>query len=142
LSHESETSFLVDRLQGHGITPTRQRMDIARLMLSAPCHCSAEEVMQRLADRGGRVSKATVYNTLGLFARRGLLREVVVDRTKVFYDSTVSPHHHFYDVSTGTLRDIPRGQIQLGPLPEMPDGITIEGVEVVVRVRSRPGGAR
>ena len=137
LSDQPGTSLLVERLLGHGISPTRQRLQIARLMLSEPCHCSADEVMERLSEEGGRVSKATVYNTLGLFARVGLVREVGVDRSKVFYDSTVAPHHHFYNVSTGTLCDIPCGQIQLGPLPEMPDGTTIEGVEVVVRVRNR-----
>ena len=81
-------------LRRHGISPTRPRRQIAALMLSAPSHHSAEQVMERLAGAGVAVSKATVYNTLGLFARRGLLREVVVDRSKVFYDSNTSTHHH------------------------------------------------
>lgn len=90
--------------------------------------------MERLAESAEPVSKATVYNTLGLFARRGLLREVVVERGKVFYDSNVAAHHHFYDTDTGELTDIPQEHIGIGPLPELPDGTCVAGLDVVVRL--------
>ena len=142
MSHVLTATDLEARLRAHGISPTRQRLQIAALLLAAPCHYSAEQLIEALAIVQASVSKATVYNTLGLFARRGLLREVVVDRTKVFYDSNTGPHHHFYDVTSGELTDIPEAGINLGQLPSLPDGASVEAVDVVVRVRRRVSSTR
>ena len=62
-------------------------------------------------------SLATVYNTLGLFASKGLIREVIVDPSKVFYDSNTKPHHHFFNVDTGLLRDFDSDAVQIEQLP-------------------------
>lgn len=123
-------------LRAHGVIPTAQRVQIGRMILSAPAHFSAEQLYERVNEApGARVSKATVYNTLGLFVDKGLLRQVLVDPSKVFYDSNMAPHHHFYDVETGELADIDASEIEIGTLPETTDGVEIEGVDVVVRIR-------
>ena len=133
----TDTAGLRDLLTAHGINPTPQRLEIAAILLARPQHLSAEQVLQEVSGAGGRVSKATVYNTLGLFADKGLVRQVIVDSAKVFYDSNVRPHHHFYDVATGRLTDIDASQVQLQSLPDIPEGAVVEGVDVVVRVRSQ-----
>ena len=119
----------------HGITPTAQRIDIAAVLLARPQHVCADRLQQMLAGRGTPVSKATVYNTLGLFARRGLVRELVVDPDKVLYDSNAASHGHVYDVDTGALTDIEPGAIEVSALPPLPPGTVLEGIDVVVRVR-------
>ena len=124
-------------LESHGITPTPQRIEIARILLARPQHLSAEQVLSCLKSGDLSVSKATVYNTLGLFAQKGLVREVIVDPSKVFYDSNCSEHHHFYDVDTCTLTDIDAADIDVGGLPDAPEGKTVDRVDVIVRVRSR-----
>jgi len=124
-------------LESRDIIPTPQRVEIARILLTRPRHLSAEQVLCALAKGDLTVSKATVYNTLGLFAEKGLVREVIVNPSKVFYDSNCSDHHHFYDVDSCTLEDISAGEIALGGLPEMPDGKVVDRVDVIVRVRSR-----
>ncbi len=89
-----------------------------------------------LANRRSKVvSKATVYNTLGLFARMGLVREVIVDPQRIFYDSNVSDHHHVYNEDEGTLFDIALDQLKIEGLPKMPPDTEIRGVEVIVRVK-------
>jgi Fur family iron response transcriptional regulator len=125
-------------LRNRGITPTAQRLEIAELLFSRCEHLSAEDVFQLVNAGGPRVSKATVYNTLGLFAEHGLIREVIADPTKVFFDPNTTPHHHFFDTSSGKLIDIPAEQVHIGALPEVPAGMQLEGVDVIVRVR-RPG---
>jgi Fur family iron response transcriptional regulator len=121
------------------VSPTRQRVAIARLLFSRPQHVSADEVWS-LANRADpTTSKATVYNTLNLFSERGLIREVIAHPGKVYYDSNTAPHHHFYDVDTGTLTDIEPAQIEVSRLPELPPGMVADGVDIVVRVRSRTG---
>ena len=123
-------------LRDHGILPTQQRLMIARVLFERHQHYSADQVMSSVNDGRDRVSKATVYNTLGLFARNGLVREVIVDPTRVFYDPNTSNHHHFYNVDTGELVDIDAGSLQINDLPELPDGTVAEGVDVIIRVRS------
>ena len=125
-------------LRARGINPTQQRVDIAALLLGSPRHVCADTLLDWVNEGSGGVSKATIYNTLRLFAQHGLLREVIVEPTKTFYDSNTAPHHHFYDAENGELTDIALEDITLGKLPAAPAGSTIEEVEVVVRVSTRP----
>ena len=122
-------------LREHGIKPTRQRMEVGMVLLTRPCHMSAEQILSSLRASGNRISKATVYNTLNLFSARGVVREVAVDPTHMMYDSTVHPHHHFYDTDTGELIDIDTPQLRISGLPELPHGMTQESVELIVRIR-------
>ena len=130
-------SDIINLLRDKGVTPTHQRVQIASVLFCRePYHYSAEQVLQEVNADAMEVSKATVYNTLGLFARKGLVREVIVDPSKVFYDPTTRPHHHFYNVDTGNLVDIQAGDIELAGLPELPTGTVAEGVDVVIRIRN------
>ena len=124
-----------DLLREHGITPTAQRVEVAAVLLARPQHVCAEDLQRMLARHGTPVSKATVYNTLGLFVRKGLVRELFVDAGKVLYDSNTSHHDHVYDVDTGVLTDVEPGAIALGALPVLPPGTRVDSVEIVVRVR-------
>ena len=90
--------------------------------------------MERVNGAKSLVSKATVYNTLGLFASRGLVKEVKVDRSKVFYDSNPLPHHHFYDTTTGELTDISPEDIEISKHPSPPEGTSLDEIEVIIRV--------
>jgi len=87
------------------------------------------------------VSKATVYNTLRLFAQKGLVREVLVDPTKTFFDSNTEPHSHFYNVDSGQLTDVSDARIQLPDLPTPPRGTEVIDVDIVIRVRSNEPGS-
>jgi Fur family iron response transcriptional regulator len=125
---------MVGLLKTHGILPTQQRLLIARVLFGRDQHLSADQVMGQVKDSRDRVSKATVYNTLGLFARKGLVREVIVDPSRVFYDTNTGDHHHFYNIDTGELRDIKSTEIQINALPQLPDGTSAEGVNVIIRI--------
>lgn len=122
----------------HGILPTPQRLEIAEILLEKPQHMSAEQIIQRLRANGSGVSKATVYNTLNLFADRGLIRECVIDPERRYYDSNKDRHHHFYNVDTGELTDIEPDQIKFTGLPEFPGGGELESVEVLIKLRESP----
>lgn len=120
-----------------GILPTPQRLEIAEILFEKPQHLSAEQIIDRLRTGGSGVSKATVYNTLNLFSDRGLVGECLVDPERRFYDSNTQPHHHFYNVDTGHLIDIPREEIRLDEIPEFPKGVRLDQVEVLIKVRNR-----
>ena len=127
---------IVSLLRNHGINPTSQRVLIARVLFTRCAHLSAEDVYQLVNVDSHRVSKATVYNTLGLLASKGVVREVIADPTRIFYDPNTQPHHHFFDVTTGELTDISAEQIQVSGLPSLPHGAQLEGVDVIVRMRA------
>jgi len=124
------------RLREHGILPTQQRLQIAQVLLTRDQHLSAEQVLELVNATGKNVSKATVYNTLGLFAEKGILREVNVDPTRAFYDTNSSAHHHFYNIDTGELSDIDSGQMPVEQLPAAPEGTVVDEVDVIIRVRN------
>ncbi len=122
-------------IEKHGILPTAQRLEIAAILLEKPQHLSADQIIDQLRLSGSAVSKATVYNTLKLFSERGLVKEVMVDPVRKFYDSTTHPHHHFYNVDTGQLADIPDDLVRFDSLPDLPEGTRQESVEVLIKVR-------
>ena len=127
---------MADLLVNRGVFPTTQRVDVALLILAKPQHLSADQIIAGIRAMGSRVSKATVYNTLNLFCERGLLRTVDVDPTRQYYDSSIGAHHHFYNVDTGELIDIPLDAVTLNVNTALPPGTEQMGVDVVIRVRS------
>jgi Fur family iron response transcriptional regulator len=123
-------------LSQHGLQVTTQRLDIAEFVLSRPQHLSADQILQAMHARGSRVSKATVYNTMNLFSERGIVRTVELDPERLYYDSTSEPHHHFYNVDTGELTDIPADCVSVSLDTALPEGTVRESVDIVIRVRS------
>ena len=127
---------VIDLLQQHGIQSTQQRIKIAQILFAKPQHLSADQILAMVNHEQNLVSKATVYNSLGLFARNGMVREITVDPSRVFYDSNTSEHFHFYNIDTGELSDIAKGDISINQLPELPDGIVADSVDVIFKVRN------
>jgi len=123
------------KLAEHGVAATSQRLDIGEVLFAAPQHLSADQIIERLKANERNVSKATVYNTLNMFVQEGLLGTVHVDPERTFYDSATGNHHHFYNVETKELFDIPAELIALGHMPALPEGTKADGVDVVIRVR-------
>lgn len=128
---------LAEVLRSRDINPTHQRIEIAHALFSRGEHLSADQVLAIVNGRHSETSKATVYNTLNLFLEKRLIREVIVDPNKVFYDPNTELHHHFYNRDTGELTDIDAAQIEIHGLPALPAGMVTEGVDIIVRVRSR-----
>ena len=124
-------------LQHHKISPTRQRVEIAEFLFQRPQHLSAEKILDGVTDAGNRVSRATVYNTMGLFSRKGVVREILIDRERVFYDSNTELHQHLYNVDTGELTDVYDAEIAMVAEPELPDGTRIIDTDIIYKVTSR-----
>ena len=135
-SHEIK-SKVVKLLTDCGISPTQQRLKIGVVLFNKHQHLSADQVLEMVNTEANIASKATVYNTLGLFARKGLIREVIVDSTKVFYDSNTQPHHHFYNVDTGTLHDVAADELQITGLPLPPETAEIKDIDVIIRIQHK-----
>ena len=126
---------LAEKLRAHGINPTHQRIEIAFALFSRHEHLSADQVMAIVNERYSETSKATVYNTLNLFLEKKLIREVIVDPNKVFYDPNTEPHYHMYDLQSGRLTDIDASDVRVTGLPDLPSGMVTEGMDIIIRIR-------
>ena len=125
-----------DRLRRHGLRPTRQRIRLAGLLLDGQNrHVSPDEIYEQLNAGPDRLSRATVYNTLRQFCEAGLLSEVHNAGDTLVYDTNITEHHHFLNVDTGELTDIHTGSVQVGRLPDLPDGYVLDAVELTIRIR-------
>ena len=126
---------LAEMLRTRGINPTHQRIEIAHVLFSRQEHLSADQILALVNERHPETSRATVYNTLNRFVEKKLIREVIVDPDRVFYDPNVSAHYHIYNVETGRLTDIDAADVRIEGLPEVPAGLVTEGMDIVIRVR-------
>lgn len=125
-------------LRDAGLRPSRQRLGLARLLFDGgePRHFTAEALHAEAQAAGQPVSLATIYNTLHGFTKAGLLRAVHVEAGRTLFDTNTAPHHHFYCETSGTLVDIPADQIAIAGLPDAPEGARIDGVDIVVRIKT------
>ncbi len=129
---------LIEQLKAAGLRPTRQRLALGHLLYGEKGdrdrHVTAEQLHGEAMNEGVRVSLATVYNTLHQFTEARLLREVVVESGRSYFDTNVDDHHHFYFEQSGRLQDIPSEALELKSVPAPPDGCRIRRVDVILRV--------
>jgi Fur family iron response transcriptional regulator len=131
---------VVELLRERGIQPSAQRVAVAQYILFTDEHPSADRVWARVRSRFPMISRATVYNTLSLFAENGLVRELHLSRDSVVFDANTDAHHHFIDEETGRIYDIPWEKVAMRKLPKV-DGFEIYDYQVVMRGR-KPAGRK
>jgi Fur family iron response transcriptional regulator len=118
------------------LRPTRQRVELVGLLFGAgDRHMTAETLHAEATRAGVQVSLATVYNTLHQFTEAGLLRQVVVDAARSYFDTNTGDHQHFFVEDEGTLIDIPGKDIAVAGVPALPKGMSVDRIDVVVRVK-------
>ncbi len=126
---------VLDRLRTAGLRPTRQRLALAKLLFeNGDRHITAEQLHTEALGATIRVSLATVYNTLHQFTTAGLLREIVVDAGRSYFDTNTTAHHHFFYEDSGCLADIDDEELAITHMPTAPEGSIIKQVDVVVRL--------
>lgn len=129
---------LAQKLKSHGLRTTRPRLQLADLLFAkGNRHLTADMLYAEARAAGLSVSQATIYNTLNQFSEAGLLREVQVDKTRSYYDTNLDAHHHFYVEENGLLIDIDRNAVALAKTPETPDGFSVTGVDIVIRLANK-----
>lgn len=135
---ESDPLGLSQKLRNAGLRPTRQRLSLAHLLFSdGDRHVSAEALHEEALQANIHVSLATVYNTLHQFNEAGLLRALAVESSKTYFDTNTTDHHHFFIEDQNRVVDVPASQITVTDLPEPLEGMEIDRVDVIVRLRSK-----
>jgi Fur family iron response transcriptional regulator len=133
---KDQAALATARLRHAGLRPTRQRVELAGLLFNdSDRHVTAESLHDDITKAGVKVSLATVYNTLHQFTEAGLLRQVIVDAARSYFDTNTGDHQHFFLEKEGLLIDIPGETIAVAGVPTPPPGLAVERVDVVVRVK-------
>jgi Fur family iron response transcriptional regulator len=134
-THGDDASDVEAKLREAGLRPTRQRMDLARLLFrEGDRHVTAETLHSEAVASNISVSLATVYNTLKQFTECGLLREVAIEGAKAYFDTKISDHQHFYFEKDGRLIDLEPGQEVIVSAPNLPEGTRIARIDVLIRL--------
>lgn len=123
----------VQYLREKGVNPTRPRVALARILFSAPhFHFRAEELFA-MAKKDHEISLATIYNTLEIFHKAGLLKAIQLS-THLIYDTNNNDHFHFYDEGTGQLIDINPDHLDISKIPNIPQGKSLKSLDVILRI--------
>lgn len=135
---DADNGVTTAKLRAAGLRPTRQRVALAAILFDGEDrHVSAEWLYDVAKQSGADVSLATVYNTLHQFTAAGLLREITVDSTRTYFDTNIGDHHHMFLEHEDKVIDVPSNAVSVNRLPEIPEGMELVSVDVLVRVRPK-----
>ena len=119
------------------VTPTKQRVDLAKLIFSKKQHFTAADLISVADKKNLNISMATIYNTLSLLESKGMLKTINIENDLKFYDTNLDNHHHLYNTTMSTLTDIDHDQVVFSDFPELPKNLQIESTEVLIKVRNK-----
>ena len=124
-------------LREHEIEPSAQRVAIAEHVLRTKKHPTADQVLRNVRRDFPYVSRATVYNTLNLFTKKGLLRHYFMSENGGVFDPVTARHHHFVDEKTGEIHDIRWEDLEVAGVDSLSG---LEVTDYMVLVRGRKSG--
>lgn len=119
------------------VTPTKQRVDLAKLIFSKKQHFTATDLISIADKKNLNISMATIYNTLSLLETKGMLKTINIENDLKFYDTNLDNHHHLYNTTMSTLTDIDHDQVVFSDFPELPKNLQIESTEVLIKVKNK-----
>ena len=122
------------RFKDQGLKSTPQRTAIYKTLVETTNHPTAEDLYQHVSQDYPMISQNTVYYTLGVLQRAGLIREVNVGHDRARYDGNISPHHHLICHGCQSIVDVMDKKLNELALPDgIPAGFTITDYQVEFR---------
>ena len=131
------TVEFINKLRNSGLRPTKQRIKICEVLFNKETtfHFTINDLVKIIeTEANEKISLATVYNTIHAFEKKGYLKEIPIDSNQSYFDTNVTDHHHFYDISEKKLIDL--DQFDVGPIniKKSIPGKKIKSVEVLVKL--------
>ena len=122
-------------LTEHGIHPSAHRVAVGEYVLGTTDHPSADRVWAQVKRRFPMISRATVYNTLNLFVKKKLLRELHLAPDSVVFDPNMEQHHHLID-ETGRIHDVGWEEVEVSRIDRLRNFEVVD-YQVVMRGRRK-----
>ena len=118
------------------LRPTLQRLAITEALLKKKdVHVTAYSLEKLMIKNKIFISRATIYNNLNELSSKGFLKKVIVRKDKMWFDTNLSKHHHFYDEEEDKLFDIQEKEINFSKFPSVPKGKKIKSVDIIINIR-------
>ena len=131
------TVEFINKLRNSGLRPTKQRIKICEVLFNKETtfHFTINDLVKIIeTEANEKISLATVYNTIHAFEKKGYLKEIPIDSNQSYFDTNVTDHHHFFDISEKKLIDLDK--VDVGPIniQKSIPGKKIKSVEVLVKL--------
>ena len=131
------TVEFINKLRNSGLRPTKQRIKICEVLFNKEVtfHFTINDLVKIIeTEANEKISLATVYNTIHAFEKKGYLKEIPIDSNQSYFDTNVTDHHHFYDISEKKLIDLE--EVDVGPIniKKSIPGKKVKSVEVLVKL--------
>ncbi len=128
-----------EKLRNSGLRPTKQRVQICNALFDEKktFHFTVKDLAKKIQNKiNSHISLATVYNTVHAFEKKGYLKQIPINSNKIYFDTNVSEHHHFYDLDKNKLIDL--NKCDVGPIniKKKINGKKIKSVEVLVKLEN------
>ena len=127
---DKRLSELKNILKDKKIRISYQRLLILDYLITHPIHPTAEKIFNDLMEKDPVISQATVYNSLNLFVKHNLVKELDFNMTSKRYEFKRSSHGHFICEDCGMIKDLEIVDIEK---PDMLEDYTIDTIEVIYR---------
>jgi len=87
----------IEFLRGRGMRLTKERIKILEVIVEWKGHFSAEDICKEVKGKGDGISRASVYNTIGVLVEGGFLRSYNFDNQRMVYEVSgkFNLHNHF-----------------------------------------------
>ena len=132
-------SIFIEKLRSSELRPTKQRIKICKLLFDRKktFHFTINDLSKILnKEIGQKVSLATIYNTIHSFKNKGYLKEISVNKDKIYFDTNTSNHHHFLDIKTNELIDLKNEDVHNIKIKKRIPGKKINSIEVLVKIEN------
>ncbi len=127
----------IEKLRNSGLRPTKQRLKICEVLFSTEktFHFTINDLANKIKKQvNNKISLATVYNTVHAFEKKGYLKQIPINSNQTYFDTNVSDHHHFYDLTEEKLIDLENSDVGPINIKKKINGKKIKSVEVLVKL--------
>ena len=135
----SKIAEFTNKLRSSGLRLTKQRLKICEVLFvrDETFHFTINDLAKNISEKlNGKISLATVYNTVHAFKNKGYLKEISINSDKSYFDTNTTIHHHFFDEDTNELIDCNEKDIDSINIKKNITGKKINSVEVLIKVAS------
>lgn len=115
-----------EMLMEKGIRPSLTRVMIYEYLLSHRTHPTVDEIYKELSPKAPTLSKTTVYNTVKLLSKEGVIKMLTIEEQQARFDACIDHHGHFLCNGCGKVYDF---DVDL-PCDTLPTGFTAETKEI------------
>tara|TARA_X000000950_G_scaffold252799_1_gene315247 strand:- start:397 stop:816 length:420 start_codon:yes stop_codon:yes gene_type:complete len=134
----TNTQSALNKLSETNLKVTNQRKNLIKLIFAnGDAHHTAEDIFKKANKNSLQVSLATVYNTLNSLTDIGMLKAIRTTGDKIYFDTNLKEHFHFYCENSGNLTDINTSNIEISNMPELPTGKKIRSIDVVINIKDK-----